>query len=333
MKQRQLSATISTYLLVMCLWGIFQSTGWSQQLPLFTQYREVQGLINPASVNHDYFLEHYNISAGITYRSQWNDIAGHPKTTAARLEYVVVPKRGNFHLLTGGYYLQDKTGLTNRQSAYLRLGAIYSRDPSESGIGLGFNAGMVWSTFDFTGVKLTDPNDLVLDQPFNYSDPDIGIGVYYYQRIHAGALASDQFYVGLSVPQFLNQYYEIKNNEQIFKLYKTPHFYGHAGYYKTLSETMYLSGSLWYKYAKGSTSVVDFNARMYMFDKLWVGAGISSIGMVHMEVGTILGKYFDFNNFNFKVGYAADFNIGELANNLGLTHEVNLVFYFDTENK
>ncbi|MFZ1228444.1 MAG: PorP/SprF family type IX secretion system membrane protein [Saprospiraceae bacterium] len=306
---------------------------FAQQLPLFTQYREVQGLINPASVNHDYFLEHYNVSAGATYRSQWNDIAGHPVTSAVRAEYIIVPEKTTFSLLTGAYYLSDKAGLTNKQSAYLRLGTIYSQNPANSGIGIGMNLGMVWNSFNFGGVKLSDPFDISIDGVDRTSYVDVGVGAYYYKTIRQGALKGDQIYAGISVPQIMNQSYVVKNGEQSFTIKRIPHIYAHAGYYKTLSEKMYLSGSLWYKYAKGSKSVIDFNARMYMFDKLWVGAGISTIGMIHIEAGTILGKYFNFNNFNMKIGYAADLNTGELAQNLGISHEINFVFFFDTENK
>jgi len=304
----------------------------AQQLPLFTQYREVQGLINPASVNHDYFLEHYNVSAGVTYRSQWTDINGHPVTSSARVEYIVVPEKTTFSLLTGGYYLSDKSGLTNRQSAYVRLGTIYSQNPATSGIGIGMNLGRVWSSFNFGGVQLTDPFDISIDGVDRTKYIDVGVGAYYYNTIRQGTLKGDQFYAGVSVPQMLNQEHKLTSGDSIFVIRRLPHIYAHAGYYKSLSKTMYLAGSLWYKYVKGGNSVIDFNARMYLFDKLWAGAGLSTAGTIHIECGTILGKYFNLNNCDLKIGYAADLNTGELAQKLGLSHEINLVFFLDTVN-
>ncbi|MDQ3015999.1 MAG: type IX secretion system membrane protein PorP/SprF, partial [Bacteroidota bacterium] len=59
----------------------------AQQLPLFTQYREFQGIINPASISHDYlFWEGYTTSFGISYRNQWSKIKGGPVTSTIRAE-------------------------------------------------------------------------------------------------------------------------------------------------------------------------------------------------------------------------------------------------------
>ncbi|HPB53466.1 MAG TPA: PorP/SprF family type IX secretion system membrane protein [Saprospiraceae bacterium] len=312
---------------------IFSSECQAQQLPLFTQYREVQGLINPASISHDYFLEKYNANLGITYRNQWTDINGHPVTAAIKADYIVVPANSSFSLLTGAYYLSDRAGLTNRQSAYVRLGSIYSQNPSESGFGLGINIGQVWNSFNFGEVKLTDPQDINIDKVSNFNYLDLGIGTYYYKKLKSGPLKNDQFYVGVSVPQIFNQDYVIKNGTNEFVVKRVPHIYAHAGYYKTMSETMYIAGSFWYRYVHGGGSIADVNARIYLFDKLWFGAGASTAGTLHVEAGTILGKYFNFNDkFNLKIGYASDFNLGYLAKNLGLSHELNLILFLDTVN-
>lgn len=305
----------------------------AQQLPLFTQYREVQGLINPASINHDYFLEQYNANVGLTYRSQWTDINGHPVTMAVKADYVVVPRNSFFNLLTGVYYLSDKSGLTNRQSAYARLGAVYSRNPSEKGISLGLNIGEVWHSFNFGEVRLTDPNDISIDKISRDNYLDLGMGAYYYQKLKAGVFENDQFYIGVSVPQLFNQDYRLENGNHEFTVKRVPHVYAHAGYYKTMSETMYIAGSIWYRYVKGGGSILDFNGRVYLFDKLWAGLGISTGGTLHIEAGTILGKYLHFlDKYNLKVGYASDINVGKLYHNLGLSHELNLILLFDTVN-
>ncbi|MFT5165953.1 MAG: hypothetical protein ACI8P3_001184, partial [Saprospiraceae bacterium] len=42
----------------------------AQQLPLFTQYREQAGIINPAAVHSDYFIYEHNVAFGGSYRKQ-----------------------------------------------------------------------------------------------------------------------------------------------------------------------------------------------------------------------------------------------------------------------
>jgi len=43
----------------------------AQQLPIFTQYRENHGYINPASISSDYMTYYHNLYFGAPYRLQW----------------------------------------------------------------------------------------------------------------------------------------------------------------------------------------------------------------------------------------------------------------------
>ena len=59
---------------------LFCSTLVAQQLPLFAQYRNASGLINPASINAEYFLYEYDLNFNASYRSQWQQQPETPRT-------------------------------------------------------------------------------------------------------------------------------------------------------------------------------------------------------------------------------------------------------------
>ena len=95
--------------LVICFCG--SSYISAQQLPLFSQYRESQSILNPAAVSIDFIRNRNNLSLGASYRNQWDQTklqldngetqAFGPMTTTIRAEWVIPEKRffvgGAFH--------------------------------------------------------------------------------------------------------------------------------------------------------------------------------------------------------------------------------------------
>ena len=83
----------------------------AQQLPLFSQYREYQGLINPGSVTNDYLTIGHTKAVGLSHRRQWKDIPNGISTQLARFEWFdpgtrldqarLVPRAAGLHLACG----------------------------------------------------------------------------------------------------------------------------------------------------------------------------------------------------------------------------------------
>ena len=67
----------------------------AQQLPLFTQYREQIGIINPAAIQGDYFIYEHNVSMGGSYRRQWVGLDNAPTTQTIHGQYMYA-ERGGF---------------------------------------------------------------------------------------------------------------------------------------------------------------------------------------------------------------------------------------------
>jgi len=75
-------------LLVLGLIGMLPLASVAQQLPLFTQYRENIGIINPAAFNQDFLIYENNLSFGASYRRQWVGLESGPQTQTIRGEYL-----------------------------------------------------------------------------------------------------------------------------------------------------------------------------------------------------------------------------------------------------
>ena len=134
----------------------------AQQLPIFTQYREYHALINPATINSDYFLNQYDLSFGISARTQWTNLARGPQTQVIRGEYIW--DNGNtFSPIVGGYLMNDQTGPTGIRSATARLGIITSDDIRHRGFSAGLNIGAAQFRFNASELYLRQPDRLNIE--------------------------------------------------------------------------------------------------------------------------------------------------------------------------
>ena len=197
----------------------------AQQLPIFTQYREHSGFINPASINSDYFLSRgaYNVSLGTSYRRHWVRREQAPQTILVRGEHLMVPKYGGVGLLYGGNVVHDQTGpisfsgIYGRLGGMLRTGGYYSND----GFNLALSFGVVQYRMKATEVKLIDPNDPLGMQDQVRVIPDVGAGIFYHKELGN----EDIIYGGISVPQLFALDLTSRNADDEFSVTRVRHYY------------------------------------------------------------------------------------------------------------
>ncbi|MEM6967665.1 MAG: type IX secretion system membrane protein PorP/SprF, partial [Bacteroidota bacterium] len=128
----------------------------AQQLPLFTQYRQNIGILNPAAINSDFHLNEHRISFGASYRNQWIGFDATPVTQTIRGEYVYDGGTG-VGLQFGGYLINDQTGPTGFTGVYGRLGGILTEDATYSGLSFGLNIGAVQYRVNASELVTRDP--------------------------------------------------------------------------------------------------------------------------------------------------------------------------------
>ncbi|MEZ4991421.1 MAG: PorP/SprF family type IX secretion system membrane protein [Saprospiraceae bacterium] len=311
------------HLIYLTLFSLVGGSIAAQQLPLFTQYREYYGAINPASLNIDYLTSStdYNASFGISYRTQWLGKDFGPKTAMARGEFIF--DLGNAGLITGLQVTTDQTGPTSLRGAYGRVGFIIG-NPYTSGISIGLSAGFVQHKIDATELNFIDEEDALENVVLVKTIPDVAAGIYYFSRF---GTKDNVFYTGLSVPQTLGidlVFEELNNNQPRFT--RVRHFYAIVGFLKETRLGQYLDLSAWIKYVPSASTNLDALARYQIHPNFWIGAGVSSSKTFHLEVGITL----DGDSNRWKIGYGYDNNFTSFQQYFGTSHEINLAYSIST---
>ena len=313
----------------------FVASVQAQQLPLFTQYREYHGILNPAFINSDYFTYEYNISAGVSYRRQWANFADGPQNYVARAEHLISPSdRGAFKLLAGGHIMVDKTDPVAFTGFLGRIAGVFSDDPYHGAIVAGMTLGAVQYNVNSENFRFREQEVVGLfESSYHTVVPDVGLGVAAYKRFDRGAgfFANDVVYMGLSIPQVLQLDLAARNDEGDFLVKRHRHFYGFLGYYKYISDDSFIEVSTWPKYVPNAPFNIDLNVRYQLSNILWVGCGWNYNSTAHLEAGFILGENIDWENM-VKIGYGFDYSFKEFGPSFGPTHEVNVSFLMDSNN-
>lgn len=314
-------------ILATCFALLFTSILGAQQIPLFTQYRDMQGLINPAAIPYGFFTDKHAGTIGLSFRRQWLDMPGPPTTQLLRGEYFFKDYSG-VTILTGGHLISDQTGPTGFTGLYGRIAGVITPDAEQGGLSFGLAAGGVQYRLKASELKLRDKDDIRANEDRTKLYPDISLGAFYYQRLENLA-EDDYFYAGVSVPQLfaLDLSAPTVATGSDILIRRIPHYYATMGWYHFITETSFIEPSVWVRYVKGVPLSVDLNCRYQAGGHFWVGAGGSIQGMIHAEAGFILGKNMGFEQ-NLRFGYGFDYSTRTYGPFVGTTHEVNLSFSF-----
>ncbi|HFB99474.1 MAG TPA: type IX secretion system membrane protein PorP/SprF [Phaeodactylibacter sp.] len=297
----------------------------AQQIPLFTQYRQNLGILNPAALNSDFHTSEHHLSFGVSYRTQWVGFDATPVTQTIRGEYLL-DNGGGVGLLFGGYLVNDQTGPTGFTGAYGRFAGILTDDPTYGGLSIGLSVGVVQYRVRGSELFVRDPGDVLSMEDQSKIFPDVGLGIYYYKTLDGGgALDDDIFYSGLSVPQVFGLNLDFKNENGDFSTQRIQHFYGLLGLYHFFENDGLLEPSVWIKYAPNAPINVDFNLRYQFPGSMWLGTGLSTAGTYHLETGFAFGENLGWDSV-LKIGYGFDYSFNTFGPDVGNTHEINLSF-------
>ena len=213
---------------------------------------------------------------------------------------------GNSKVAVGGVVNYDYT--PNVENLYSIMSTYAYRIYLGSGrLAFGLSAGMYGVNGDLSGVALRDPLDPAFSsEAYQRWFPNFGAGVLYY---------TEQFFVGLSVPEFLSRPNE---NQTIGSANIDNYRFILTGAYQfNISDNVRLKPALWIDYNQASTTF-KASLNVGLFDsRLYVGAAYDypnfAIALLNIQV-----------NPQWLVGYAYTFNTGPLSTSLGGSHEVVL---------
>jgi type IX secretion system PorP/SprF family membrane protein len=316
---------MQAYYKLICLFIFSLSQLNAQELPLLTQYRDMQGIINPAAVSMDFV--HYKFSSylGGNYRQQWVNFDEAPSTQL--LHYERLKPVGESRFVSGSYFQNDVLGKESTMGLIQRVAYMLSPDASESGLSVGFSAGMNQYRLRLSQTNPHDVNDIIYrqsDPKFWY--PEVGVGLWGFQKI---GYFKDIIYGGLSVPQVLGLSRQLGDLPFVSRRYQ--HYYLNAGYVHALNgEDRDVEVSSWVKFVPHVPINVDLNVRYKMANFLKLGVGYNTNSTIHSEITFIVSEAAGFDKGLFRIGYSFDWQFARanVPAYWGNSHEIHASWAF-----
>jgi type IX secretion system PorP/SprF family membrane protein len=285
---------------------VFVMQSYSQNNPQYTQY-----MYNTMSINPGYTGSLGTLDVVGIYRDQWVGIDGAPVSQNLGIHS---PLR-NEKLGLGLNVQNDKIGPANE--FYADANFSYTLQMSATmKLGLGIKAGAKLFNVDFSKGTFEDPNNDPLNENVkNKLTTTLGAGAFLY---------SDNWYLGLSVPDFISNKYYDDVDQSVAK--EEIQYYLIGGYVFDLSPQLRFKPTVLAKYLHGFPLVVDVSANFLIMDRFSVGASYRYDDSVSGLAGI---------NFlqGFFVGYSYDYTLTDLSDYNSGTHEIILRFTLPQRNK
>lgn len=296
---------MKTLKIIILLVGLLSLSSVSaQQDPQYTQYMYNMNVVNPA-----YAGIKETLSLTALYRKQWSGLEGAPETFTFSGHSPINDKIG-----LGLSAIKDELGPVQETNVYVDFS--YTLQVSETlKLALGLKAGATFHDVGLTDLELQDPNDPFFSKDINNTYPNIGAGAFFY---------GDNFYLGLSVPNFLTSVHLDENGLKYGS--EVNHYFATAGYVFQVSENAKLKPSVMAKSAFDAPLSFDANLNALFYEKFEIGVSYrledSFSGLVGFQATSYL-----------RIGYAYDHIISELDAVASASHEVILTFDLVFKNK
>lgn len=287
----------------------------AQQLPQFSQYIFNSLHINPAYAGHkvDPFVQ-------ATYRSQYMDFPGAPRTFSLMADMGTLDERMGF----GMSLLSDQIGPTKIQSAMLTY-AYRVKIGMDSFLGLGISAGTSEYILDGSELHPDDQTDTTIPEGrLNMFTPNLNTGLFFH---------SPNFFTGISAFNMIGQ--RRLENEDIALAMHNYHFFLQVGGLLPLSNDVEFKPSILIREDLKSPTNFDINAMFLFYSQFSAGISYRS-GFTkqhyHLDVSkinrTALALIMDILvTNNLRVGYAYDFNLNKQNNYRNNSHEFSIGYY------
>lgn len=282
---------------------LFPLQTWGQLFPLSDHYIYDALSINPAFAGCNDAL-----SATMVYRNQWIGFKDAPKSQMISVHAPIDKNRIGLGLLI------EKNDIGIYKETSIMGNYAFRRNLSGGKLSLGLGFGITINNTAWNELETVDFDDAeLINNPTSAVLPTFSIGAYYYTK---------KYYIGLSIPMFLSHEldkssgeYKIKND---FSAYN---YFMNGGYTFDINRGIKIIPSLLIKYHQNSTLQIDLNTQFSYKELLTVGIGYRNkdilLGMLQCKL-----------NYQFKIIYAYNFNVGNMKNYINNSHEIGLNYIF-----
>ena len=289
---------------------------FAQSDPHYTMFMYNKLLYNPA-----YAGSRDVASINATYRDQWVGIDGAPKTINISADGPLGSYMNPFRSVAVGISINSETIGVEKNTDIMTYYA-YRIQTGSSVLSFGLSAGAKLYSANYGSLNPFQMNDKLLTQNIqNAFLPNFGAGIFW---------SSDKFYLGASIPNMLQNYYD-KSASTANNLVSREirGYYASGGYVINCSESFKLEPQFMVRYAGNGTFQLpmdcDFNLSAIIYDRVMVGCTYrtdnSVEGIVHLQINRFVSA-----------GYAFDYTMSALNGYNSGTHEVVLGFDFVKDN-
>lgn len=266
---------LSVYTLVLLFTCLLARPGVAQQNIVYSQYMFNGLLINPA-----YAGSHVQLSASLSYRNQWINFDGAPKTSVLGIHSSFKKEK----LGLGLTVTSDKIGSYTNTGVF---GSYAYRIKMLRGgvLSLGLQGGFSNFNANFTELKLRADADPMFNGFFNEFRPNFGGGIFYYTK---------KMFAGFSVPTILKHTDFFKSSFDQLALPRV--YYLNAGTTIPLDrmEKVKLNPSFLLRVQDGTPLSADFNVNVVFYDLISIGNSYRTGDAVVGLLGFKLSEKFQF---------------------------------------
>jgi type IX secretion system PorP/SprF family membrane protein len=288
--------------IIILLFVLFSLKGFGQQDPMFTQYMNNPGIINPA----------YAGSKGLTningiFRKQWIGQEWSPMTTSLSVN----APYAKYDIGLGLTLIDDQIGPSHQVGFYIDYAKYFNLKKGRN-LSLGLKAGLNFFDINLMNMVMYEYDPYIAADPRNKSLlPNFGIGAFYY---------TDDFYAGISIPKLLRN--TIRNSENVILGKEERHVFFTTGYVFVIDDPLWkMKASMMTRLVNGSPASLELSATAIMYDRVWFGLtyrfGDAIAAHARVQV-----------NQNLQIGYSYDLNNSRLRLYNTGSHEIFISYDF-----
>ena len=271
-----------------------------QKEPQYTQYMYNIGSFNPAYAGTVETPEIIGL-----YRAQWIEIPGAPRTFRFGVNVPFANEKNGL----GFNVVSDQLGPSTQ--TYVDVAYSYQVSVSDNTkLSFGLDVGGSFLNVDFSKGSFEIENEPLLNtETVNKFYPTIGAGTFLY---------ADDWYVGLSIPNFLTN--GIYGDEVAVLVEDKVQFNFIGGYVFDLSETLKFKPAFMLNYLQGSPVNMNLSTNFLINDVFTAGVSYR----VDNAFSALAGFQVSSDMF---LGYSYDYTTNALSNYNSGSHEIILKFY------
>lgn len=290
-------------ILTLILWGLTVPSVQAQQDSQYTQY-----MYNTQTVNPAYAGSRGLLSLNGLYRAQWVGIDDAPKTINFSGNTPIGEKTG-----LGLSFYSDKIGISDESNITLDFSyTIPLSYDTETYLAFGVKGGFNILNVDFSKLNPNNPSSPEFNPDNNInnqSDPVIGAGIYLRN--------SDKWYLGLSIPNFLEtDHYE---DITISTAKERMTYYLIGGYVFEVNPNLKFKPAFLLKAEQGAPLAADVSGNFLINDRFILGAAYRWNSAISGLLGFQLSD-------SILLGYAYDHDLTDIGNYDNGSHEFFIRF-------